>query len=228
MATEDPMRITGSLGMGEGERNSSSSSAHDSVAQELGMLLRSHSRLENLLNSKRDLIPHRSGSAPPSVEGSLAGAAGSGILNHQFSSASVSKESNQIVDSEQELRSDPAYLAYYYSQVNLNPRLPPPLVTRDNYVLAQRLAGGGDKKLRSRDDINSRSLFSSQPMLPTHDEETESLENEKLPHGGLKKHMWSERNPDLGLYANNKPKSLVDLIQVNSQHLLWLLDIGED
>lgn len=211
--------------MGEGERNSSSSSAHDSVAQELGMLLRSHSRLENLLNSKRDLIPHRSGSAPPSVEGSLAG---SSILNHQFSSASGFKESNQIVDLEQELRSDPAYLAYYYSQVNLNPRLPPPLVTRDNYALAQRLAAGGDKKLRSRDDINSRSLFFSQPMLPTHDEETESLENEKFPLGGLKKHMWSEQNPDLGLCANNRPKSLVDLIQVNSQHLLWLLDIDED
>ena len=223
MATENPMRITGNLGMSESERTSSSSSSSttDSVAQELGLLLRSHSRLDNLLN-KRDLMPHRSGSAPPSVEGSLASMGG--LLNHRFSGVSVSKESNRTVDSERDLRSDPAYLAYYYSHVNLNPRLPPPLVTRDNYVLAQRLASGGDKKkLRSFDDINSRSLFSSQPMLPTHDEEPEFSEDEKSPLGGLMTHVWNEQNADGVLYGNNRPKSLVDLIQVHINILFGYL-----
>ena len=222
MATEDPVTIIstsgirGSLGMSESVRSSgggiNSSANHESVAQELGMLLRSHSRLDTILN-KRDALIHRSGSAPPSVEGSLASMGG--LLNHQFSGQGLG-DSSSIIDSEQDLRSDPAYLAYYYSHVNLNPRLPPPLVTRENYLLAQRLAAGGlgdKRKLMSLDDSNNRSLFSSQPMLPTHDEEPEFSEDEKSPVGGLRKHVWNEHMTDGATYGN-KPKSLVDLIQV--------------
>ena len=50
-------------------------------------------------------------------------------------------------------------------------------------------------------------------MLPTHDEEPEFSEDEKSPVGGLRKHVWNEHMADAATYGN-KPKSLVDLIQV--------------
>eukprot|EP00250_Pteridium_aquilinum_P016236 c23017_g1_i2 orf=716-3967(+) len=238
MATENPMRIMATSGMrggiplNEGIRSSGVSGlgsppAHDGVAQELGMLLRSHTRLDSMLNRK-DVLPHRSGSAPPSVEGSLA--AMGGFLPPDVDSESSriansgSGEGIDIIDSEQELRSDPAYLAYYYSHINLNPRLPPPIISRDNYVLAQRLASSNfsdKKKFRSFDDSSKRSLFLAQPMLPTHNEETESSEDEKSPIGNLLRHAsgnWADKggnalsgNSLYGLGA--RPKSLVDLIQ---------------
>ncbi|MCO5588874.1 hypothetical protein L7F22_042835 [Adiantum nelumboides] len=216
MATEDPMRLMAASSM-QGALDARASggppSNHDSVTQELGILLRSHSRLDNILN-KRDVGLHRSGSAPPSVEGSLASMGG--LYANQVA-GSGDGNGNDIIDSEQELRSDPAYLAYYYSHVNLNPRLPPPLVTRENYVLAQRLAAGGltdKRKLRAFDDSSSRSLFATQPMLPTHTEEPES-EEEKSPMAGLLRQVWGERGADgaTGLLYANRPKSLVDLIQ---------------
>lgn len=61
-----------------------------------------------------DFEVFRSGSAPPTVEGALGAAAG-GLL----------------VDDE--LRSDPAYQSYYYSNAHLNPRLPPPLLSKEDW-----------------------------------------------------------------------------------------------
>jgi pumilio RNA-binding family len=135
-----------------------------------------------------------------------------------------------MLDAEQEQRSDPAYLVYYYNNINLNPRLPPPLISWDNYRLAQRLQSGmgvggiGDKrKLRSMDDSNSKSLFSTQPVLPTHTEEPEPLdEDNSSPIGNLVRHTssdWADRRVDhlMGLASTGlgaRPKSLVDLIQV--------------
>ncbi|XP_076891639.1 pumilio homolog 1-like isoform X2 [Bidens hawaiensis] len=60
---------------------------------------------------------YRSGSAPPTVEGSLNAVAG--IFGVEYS--------------EEELRSDPAYASYYLANVNLNPRLPPPLLPKDDW-----------------------------------------------------------------------------------------------
>jgi hypothetical protein len=151
-----------------------------------------------------------------------------------------------VLDAEQEQRSDPAYLVYYYNNINLNPRLPPPIISWENYRLAQRLQSGmggvvgggiGDKrKLRSMDDSssNSRSLFSTQPVLPTHREEPEHVEednnNSSSPIGNLVRqsssttttNSWADRRVDrlmMGLSSTGigaRPKSLVDLIQVGS------------
>lgn len=74
---------------------------------------------------ERELSMCRSGSAPPTVEGSLSAI---GRLN------------------DDELRSDPAYLSYYYSNVNLNPRLPPPVLSKEDWRSTQRLGGIGDRR----------------------------------------------------------------------------------
>ena len=109
-----------------------------------------------------------------------------------------------------ELRSDPAYLAYYYSHVNLNPRLPPPLLTRENFHLVQQLAAG---RLKSSEDNNGRSLFQS--MLPTHNEEPE-LEDKKVP-------MRNQVRGDGSSVYGNRSNSGVGLLQVRRLYFLVLV-----
>ncbi|XP_058181777.1 pumilio homolog 1-like isoform X1 [Rhododendron vialii] len=102
---------------------------------------------EELGFRERELSMYRSGSAPPTVEGSLNamgglfGGPGGGFM-------------------EEEMRSDPAYISYYYSNVNLNPRLPPPVLSKEDWRFAQRLQGSGGGSIGDRrkvmDGIESR------------------------------------------------------------------------
>ncbi|KAF7026476.1 hypothetical protein CFC21_038586 [Triticum aestivum] len=66
----------------------------------------------------------RSGSAPPTVEGSAGALHGA----------------DAFLDDD--LRADPAYHSYYYSSGSVNPRLPPPLLSREDWRSAQRLRPG--------------------------------------------------------------------------------------
>lgn len=106
----------------------------DDCGDELEMLLREQQqrRQQEASNVERELNIYRSGSAPPTVEGSLSGLFGGGIAG--LGRAGLSEE---------EIRSDPSYINYYYSNVNLNPRLPPPLLSKEDWRFAQRLQGGG-------------------------------------------------------------------------------------
>jgi len=121
----------------------------DELEKEIGMLLREQRRQE-ADDRERELNIFRSGSAPPTVEGSLsavgglfgggavagAGGAGAGAFSEFHGTTDVNG-----IASEEELRSDPAYLSYYYSNVNLNPRLPPPLLSKEDWRFQQRLKG---------------------------------------------------------------------------------------
>ncbi|XP_059297668.1 pumilio homolog 1-like [Lycium ferocissimum] len=89
---------------------------------------------------EKALNMYRSGSAPPTVEGSLS--AVGGLLNK-----------NGFM-SEEKLRSDPAYLSYYYTNVNLNPRLPQPLLSGEDERFSQRLQGGGSSAIGDRRKVN--------------------------------------------------------------------------
>ncbi len=125
---------------------------------ELGLLLNRRTRLELSEKKKKGAIlpPQRSGSAPPNVEGSFAAMGGlfsclstnpkSGSGGARGVSKAQSGEGGGgdfvVLDAEQQQRSDPAYLIYYYTNINLNPRLPPPLISWENYRLAQRLQSG--------------------------------------------------------------------------------------
>ncbi|XP_057476544.1 pumilio homolog 2-like isoform X2 [Actinidia eriantha] len=101
--------------------------------EEIGLLLRERRRRE-VSDRERELSLYRSGSAPPTVEGSL-NAVG-GLFGH-----SSAADFGGV--SEEEMRSDPAYVSYYHSNVNLNPRLPPPLLSKEDWRFAQRLQGNG-------------------------------------------------------------------------------------
>ncbi|CAI0412052.1 unnamed protein product [Linum tenue] len=92
--------------------------------EDLAQLIREQ-RLQQEAASEREneLNIYRSGSAPPTVDGSLSSIGG-------------------LLRKNEELRSDPAYVNYYYSNANVNPRLPPPLLSKEDWRFAQRLHGG--------------------------------------------------------------------------------------
>ncbi|KAK4762491.1 hypothetical protein SAY86_008259 [Trapa natans] len=173
-------------------------------------------------NRERELNICRSGSAPPTEKGSLSAVVrlldvGGG--NPHSGSARNGRSS------EEELRSDPAYASYYYSNVNMNPRLPPPLVSKEDWKYAQMLKGGvsmlggiGDnRKVNSGrpDSVSGRALFSPPPGFNSKKSLNET-ELEKCP-GSTE---WD--NDGLiglsGLGLNNKQKSLANIFQDDLGH----------
>ncbi|XP_010545492.1 PREDICTED: pumilio homolog 5 [Tarenaya hassleriana] len=167
----------------------------DMAVEDLGYLMKRH----RLREDRAENIPSRSGSAPPSMEGSFA--ALRNLLKQQEGSSTVLSRDIEKYDSEEEIRSDPAYVAYYLSNINLNPRLPPPLISRENQHLVRRFGGLGDDSSPSSIDnnvgIGKRPLLSSRSALSTH---TEVPEDEA---SGEQSYISS----------SGRHKSLVDLIQ---------------
>ncbi|XP_021640133.2 pumilio homolog 2 isoform X2 [Hevea brasiliensis] len=199
----------------------------DDLEKEIGLLLREQRRQEPD-DLERELNLYRSGSAPPTVEGSLTAVGGllgggGGAAAATFAEFVSGKNGNELV-SEEELRSDPAYLSYYYSNVNLNPRLPPPLLSREDWRFTQRLKGGGSsvlggigdrRKVNSADNGSGRSLFSMPPGFDSRKHEIE-VQNDKV-RGSTE---WGGDGliglPGLGL--GSKQKSLAEIFQDDLGH----------
>lgn len=176
----------------------------DEFETEIGMLLRDQRRQE-ADEREKELNMYRSGSAPPTVEGSL-NAVGGLFPNSGFMS-------------EEELRSDPAYLSYYYSNVNLNPRLPPPLLSKEDWRFSQRLQGGssaiGDRRKVNKND-NGNGRRSPFPMPPGFNSKKAESENEMDTLQGSVE--WGGDGliglPGLGL--GSKKKSIAEMFQVHT------------
>ncbi|XAR63731.1 hypothetical protein NMG60_11023772 [Bertholletia excelsa] len=156
MATESPIRILESgKWPSHGEANMSS--------EELQLLLRGQ-RFEG---NTRVAVPNRSESAPPSMEGSLAAIEKLGSKQDSSINGAIGS-----FESEEKFHADPAYLPYYCSNANLNPRLPPPLISSENRHLVHRVGSIGNRwGLTSYNDTGN--LLLSQSNLPTHEEESE-------------------------------------------------------
>ena len=183
-------------------------------SEDLGVLIREQRRQELAASDReKELSIYRSGSAPPTVEGSLSAVGGlfGGGGDRGFAS-------------EEELRADPAYVNYYYSNVNLNPRLPQPLLSKEDWRFSQRLQGGGGgggsssvggigdrRKVGRGGDGNGSSLFSMQPGFNGHKDENgaESRKAQGVEWGG----DGLIGLPGLGL--GSRQKSLAEIIQVN-------------
>ncbi|KAJ8553088.1 hypothetical protein K7X08_020481 [Anisodus acutangulus] len=173
----------------------------DEFDTEIGMLLRDRRRQE-AYDREKELNMYRSGSAPPTVEGSLS--AVGGLFN------------NNGFMSEEELRSDPAYLSYYYSNVNLNPRLPPPLLSKEDWRFSQRLQGGGtsaigDRRKVNKNDNNGNGGRSSPFSMPSGFNNSKKAESENE-QGSVE---WGGDGligfPGLGL--GSKKKSIAEMFQ---------------
>ncbi|CAN6245601.1 unnamed protein product [Urochloa humidicola] len=188
---------------------------------------------QNHTSSPDDLSIFRSGSAPPTVEGSRTaiGALFSGPPLH-VNNLGGGSSSGAGVDmlTEEEIRSHPAYLSYYYSNEHLNPRLPPPMVSKEDWRAAQRfqaVSGGvGDRRRRPSEVGSGNSLFSVQ--LGTREGGGEKvLLNDRMGSGernGLARQQsseWLGRGTDglIGLSDVNglgsRRKSFADALQEN-------------
>ncbi|XVF68826.1 hypothetical protein PTKIN_Ptkin11bG0032200 [Pterospermum kingtungense] len=206
----------------------------DDFETEMGLLLREQHSRQDADDLERELNLYRSGSAPPTVEGSLSavgglfggGAAGAGAVGGSsataFSAFAGPKNGNGFA-SEEELRSDPAYHSYYYSNVNLNPRLPPPLLSKEDWKFAQRLKGessviggiGDRRKVNRADNGSNRSLFSRPPGFDSRKPENE-VEAEKL-------HSSADWGGDgliglSGIGLGSKQKSYAEIFQDDLGH----------
>ncbi|KAK1373718.1 Pumilio-like 2 [Heracleum sosnowskyi] len=194
----------------------------DEFEKELGFML-NESRRQDSDDFQKDLNMLRSGSAPPTVEGSLH--AVDRLFNHgggglPFSEFGLSKNGSGF-SSEEELRSDPAYLSYYYSNVNLNPRLPPPLISKEDWRFSQRLQGGGtsnvggigDRRKVNRNDSGGAagggvSLFSKPPGF-----------NNKKQEGQSESEWGGEGLIGLpGLELGSKQKTFAEIFQDDVAH----------
>ncbi|XP_076937065.1 pumilio homolog 1-like isoform X1 [Bidens hawaiensis] len=200
----------------------------DDLEKEIGVLL--HEQRREDTEYEKELNMYRSGSAPPTVEGSLS-AMGSlfGHNNNNNNSNINSLAASEFAGgngfmSEDELRADPAYVSYYYSNVNLNPRLPPPLLSKEDCRFTQRMQGGsgvglggiGDRRKGGRTDGGSGggsgvSAFSMPPGFNSKKQEAENSEVEKVKVSA----EWGGDGliglPGLGL--GSKQKSLAEIFQ---------------
>lgn len=179
------------------------------AADELGLLLKGH----KIHGHNRSKVPNRSGSAPPSMEGSFS--AFGNLVNDQSSGRKLSLASldtaMQNWQSEEQMRADPSYFAYYNSNVNLNPRLPPPIISRENRHLAHHFAELGDScHLNSSENTGDGSLHVTRSSLSTHDEEPE---DENLPQSASDDLVQRCASGQHMASFPGQHKSLVDLIQ---------------
>nr|XP_043633661.1 pumilio homolog 4 [Erigeron canadensis] len=215
----------------------------DSLESELELILNHQRESKGAVIDERDnergVNMHRSGSAPPTVEGSLS-AVGSlyssnidveavSIDDRNGSLNSTNNSTNYDMFTEDEVRSSPMYLSYYYAHGNFNPRLPPPLLSKEDWRLSQRFQGGGGSSCEGTRDwwkknpsgsssVNgngSSSLFSVQPGLGLYkDADSELIEINKAQNNPAE---WVSRPDHLtGLPApimGSRRKSFADILQ---------------
>ncbi|XP_010906595.1 pumilio homolog 2 isoform X2 [Elaeis guineensis] len=188
----------------------------EELEKELGLLLREQRRQE-ASDRERELNLYRSGSAPPTVEGSLTAVGGLFAREAAAGMPDFAQGSNgNGLLSEDELRTHPAYPSYYYSHVNLNPRLPPPVLSKEDWRSTQRLKAGssvlggtGDRRRPNREEEGSgSSLFSQQPGFSSQGEC--KGDPRTVPTSG----EWLNREGDglIGL-SLGRQKSFADMLQ---------------
>ncbi|KAK3033339.1 hypothetical protein RJ639_034186 [Escallonia herrerae] len=219
MATESLIRIMDTSGKWASHKEATAfgASSASMAIEEMGLLLKG----QKFRGSGRDKVPDRSESAPPSMEGSFATI--EKLLSQQnfTSNASLATGNNSVesCDPEEQYRADPAYLTYYCSNVNLNPRLPPPLISWENRRWVRHIGSiGGDWRLTSFDDCGNGSLRLPHGKLPSHKEESE---DDRSPQPAP--NDWASRSsgfwsgpPEAA--ASGQPKSMVDFMKVDFGH----------
>ncbi|KAL4325407.1 hypothetical protein GQ457_11G008860 [Hibiscus cannabinus] len=198
---------------------------------ELKLMLRAHHN-QQFVDHERDLNIYRSGSAPPTVEGSLS-AVGSLFSIPDFRDINditgVSSNSSNNGMSEDEIRLHPAYLSYYYSHENINPRLPPPLLSKEDWRVAQRFQAGGSslggigdwRKKKFDEEGDSSSLFSMQPSLSAQQGKNDLMELRNANARNLPRKMsadWLDKGSGslVGLSGSGlgaRRKSFADILQ---------------
>ena len=143
------------------------------AAEELGFL----SKMHRSQRDRAETIPNRSGSAPPSMEGSFY------AIGNLLSQQNSNVQTRYIFENvrSQEVYSDPAYLAYCFANMNLYVRPP------------QCNVGGSsiDWRLTSLDDSGNGSFHLSQGSLSTHKEELDEASSSRQASDNLAENSGS-------------------------------------
>ncbi|KAF0923221.1 hypothetical protein E2562_003431 [Oryza meyeriana var. granulata] len=225
MATESVLPLTGGTGAGKWPPSKDISS-YDSIPASL-----SEDELAELafmpnnggiFGNWRDSVLERSGSAPPTMEGSLAAL---GHLTGQQSGnlgatlPNLGTEANKP-ESKEHLFSDSACVKCYMSKVNLNPRFPPPLVSRNQFGRAE------ERRPFSLDDSSNRSLLLGHSTLSTHKEEPEDEKSPSLDSSSAEDAQcdFAQSTSNLGGHSPD----LVDSIKENFHGSNGLYDNSSD
>ncbi|KAJ8766012.1 hypothetical protein K2173_020528 [Erythroxylum novogranatense] len=204
----------------------SSASLEESLQNDLELILQAR-RSQRILGQDRNLNIYRSGSAPPTVEGSLS-AVGSLFGNCSFiNDDNISDRVSNLGLTEDEIRLHPAYLSYYYSHDNTNPRLPPPLISKEDWRVAQKFQGvgssvGGIGEFRNKlvDNRQNSSLFTIEPGCSVQKMENDLMEGRNPNRSNLsgRSTEWLNRGSDsvIGLQGTGpgpRRKSFADILQ---------------
>lgn len=214
---ESPVRVVessrGTKWHSSGNATTFGSPVKGMAAEELGLFMEEH----GLHIHQADLVPNRSGSAPPSMEGSFA-AIRNLLIEQNFSvNFSLDDLRNTMgnFESDEQMRSNPAYLAYYFSNMNVNVRLPPPIISKENRHLLHHIRSFRNNwKLTSTDDSGNGFLHLSQGSLSTHKEVTEEESSPKQALEDIAKNGAAAMLGMNRVSSASRHKSLVDLIQV--------------
>ncbi|XP_071706630.1 pumilio homolog 4-like [Rutidosis leptorrhynchoides] len=166
-----------------------------SLESELELIFNQRQNRVAIGDQERGMNMHRSGSAPPTVDGSLSAVGnlyrnnGDVHIEGRINNNGIISTNDQVLSEEELIRSHPMYLSYYYDHGNFNPRLPPPLLSKEDWRVAQRFQVSGSSSSDwwktnlgndHTDHSGSSSLFSMQPGLGLHkDAESELIEMRK-------------------------------------------------
>lgn len=223
MATDIPVRII------ENTRTRKWASAKDSasfgqplnnlVEDELSLLLKGHT----INGEQRNMVPNRSGSAPPSMEGSSYAAFGNVMYAQRFNrDSSLMSSGNSIpyYQTGEQVQADPSTFVHSSSNPNL-PQFPQSIMSREGLHRIGVLSNNW--KLNSSGGNGDGTLLLARNSLSTHQEEPE---DDSSP--GQVSDDWTERNNSIYPEQNMlslaaRHKSLVDLIQVPIQLLLLMI-----
>ncbi|XP_042391229.1 pumilio homolog 2-like isoform X1 [Zingiber officinale] len=198
----------------------SSGSLDDDYERDIEALRWEQQQSRNLFDINPDeLNICRSGSAPPTINESV------NALRSLYGPSGLTeppgfhRRDTATTPSEEEMRSHPAYLAYYYSYAKSNPRLPPPAISKEDWRARQRLhsrsslfGGIGDHRGRkefAETEIGGNSPFSPQPGFPKHDGQVEM----PRPNGFLQP-------------KNHYNRESGEWLDLNTDGLIGLQDVG--
>ncbi|XP_006661391.1 pumilio homolog 5-like [Oryza brachyantha] len=220
MATESVLPLTRETGAGKWPPSKGMSS-YDSIPASLSEdELAELSFMPNndaIFGNWRDSILERSESAPPTMGGSLAALGhlrGQQSGNLEVTLPNLGIGTNNIT-SKEHLFSDSACVKYCMSKVNLNPRFPPPLVSRNQF-----------SRTFSLDDSSNMSLSLGHSTMSTHKEESE--EEKSL---GLDSSYVVHAQCDSGQSTSNLGghiSTLADSVKENLHHSNGLYDNSSD
>ncbi|KAL3528484.1 hypothetical protein ACH5RR_007806 [Cinchona calisaya] len=216
MATESAVRIVESTGTGKwaSTKNAESfrSPLNNLVADELGLLLKGN----KIHGDHTSMVPNRSGSAPPSIEGSYA-AFGNLIYPQRFSwdsSLGSSGRALEYVQTGEPLYVDPSDFGYSSSNINLNPRFPLPSMSRESqHQLHHTGTLKNNWSLTSPGGSDDKSIILARSSLSTHPEEPEDDSSTQQASDDWAETSTSVMPEQNILSLSGRHKSLVDLIQ---------------